>query len=150
MNILILDDQEIIFRAPADYYVEPHDFRGDNVVQVARPDQFFEQFELGYAQWDLIMLDHDLGDPTCSGRDITKCFAEMGNDGRTFSSIEIWITSMNPPAADSMYEDLKRYTDATVWRQPMSRLNDLGISRGGTILPFTQILRRPSGFLVMP
>lgn len=146
MNILILDDQEIIFRAPADYFVDPHDFRNDNVIQVAHPDQFWEMY---YGRhWDIIWLDHDLGNPEYNGRDITKRFAEMGHDGMDLSHLQIWITSMNPVAADAMYTDISHYTNIQVFLRNMSTLHELGISRGGVFTNTHNVLRRPSGFLV--
>lgn len=153
MNILILDDQEIIFRAPADYFVDPHDFRNDNVVQVATQTNFMNMFVIGIAEdgWDMVWLDHDLGVPDSNGRDITKWIAESSFTKEiNVDDIEFWITSMNPHASDAMYRDLDHYTDALVRRYSMSSLGDLGISRGGIINPRTNILRRPSGFLVMP
>jgi hypothetical protein len=152
MNILILDDQEIIFRAPADYFVDPHDFRNDNVIQVATQSNFMNMFINGTPDglWDMVWLDHDLGNPGFNGRDITKWIVEFVHEGNmNVDDIEFWITSMNPHASDAMYKDLDHYTHALVRRYGMSSLGDYGISRGGIINPRTNVLRRPSGFLVM-
>jgi len=55
MNILILDDQEVRHQAFAKVYHE------HNVVSVRYFWEFVEQLK---ANWDLIHLDHDLGDNT--------------------------------------------------------------------------------------
>lgn len=148
MNILILDDQEIIFTAPADYWVEPHDFRSDNVVQVAHPDEFWIMMARTDIEWDLIWLDHDLGDPDYNGRTVTKKLAELGHEGIPFDHLTFWITTMNPHMSQDMYRDLKHYTDAEVIRRPISLLHDLGVNRGGVLINKHDILRRPSGFLI--
>jgi hypothetical protein len=153
MNILILDDQEIIFGAPADYFVDPHDFRNDNVIQVATRDNFMNMFINGTPEgpWDMVWLDHDLGNPEFNGREITKWIAEFVHEGNmNVDNIQFWITTMNPHTSKTMYMDLDHYTDAIVHRYDMSSLRDFGISRGGIINPRYSILRRPSGFLVMP
>lgn len=151
MNILILDDQEIIFTAPADYFVDPHDFRADNVVQVTHPMEFMNFMVNGTLDgpWDMVWLDHDLGTPDYSGRDISKWIAETAhaNEG-IYDDIEFWITTMNPHASKQMYMDIDHYTNAIVHRYDMSSLRDLGISRGGNLVDKHAVLRRPSGFLI--
>lgn len=137
-RILILDDNEIVFGAPENYLVDPRDYRMDDVTQVAHPDLFWQEFDAG--GWDEVWLDHDLG-LTTTGRDVTKRMAELGHDGQSFPML-IVITSMNGVAGDAMEGDLRRYTDATVQRCPISFLSPYGVMRGFNI-PYDEILRNP-------
>lgn len=145
MNILILDDNELIFGAPADYFVDPHDYRRDTIVQTACSETFWEQYYLGPRPcsaegWDEIWLDHDLGDPTDCGRFVTMIFAQQGFNGRHFPEL-FRIISMNHAAAVAMVDDISRFTNAQVARFPVFMLAAYGVSRGDVINPRTTVIR---------
>lgn len=130
MKILILDDNEIIFGAPEDFLIDPHDFREEYVVQVTHPYDFWKEFKK--ESWDEIWLDHDLGDSRMTtGRNVTRKIAEMVHQGFEFSSLFRVIT-MNPSAAVSMMSDL-RTSGVLVVQHPISALSHFGVSRGDVI-----------------
>lgn len=129
MKILVLDDNKLVIRAPADYFVDPHDYRTDVIVQVASRNAFMEMFDLG--DWDSVWLDHDLGDHRFTGRDATKWIYSL--QGLEFHiPAEFVITTMNPAVADSMASDLAN-TGVPVKRIPISHMRDHGIERGDFI-----------------
>lgn len=140
MKILVLDDNELLFTAPASYFIDPHDYRTDTVVQVCHPDAFWDQYETDI--WDEVWIDHDLGNPKFSGRDVTKRYGEMAHAGRKFTE-KIVIITMNPAVADNMGSDiLSQSPGAKVTRCPISFLGDSGVSRGDPIRGLRTVLRR--------
>jgi hypothetical protein len=127
MNILILDDNEIIFTAPADYFVDPHDYRKDTVMQVSHPNFFWDEYYK--MKWDEIWIDHDLGLPTYNGEDVTREIARRWFEGITFEEHFI-VTTMNPVAAKRMMMDLRHFSAKAI---PVSFMQDLGVHRGDLI-----------------
>lgn len=139
MRILILDDNEIIFGAPADYLVDPHDYRNDEVVQVSHPDVFWQVYEEDV--WDEIWLDHDLGLSHFTGRDVTKRFNEMAHAGRRFSST-FYVVTMNPSIATIMISDLRVHPQTLAYFVPFGQFGQLGATRGGRIQNRRKVIRR--------
>lgn len=141
MKILILDDQQIVFRAPESYFVDPHDYRNDQIVQVSHPAYFWEEYEQGQP-WDEIWIDHDLGLPGYSGEDVTREFKRRAFYGETFTA-EVIVTTMNPHAAKRMMLDLNRFGDIRAAARPIGFLEPLGVSRApGHIHDRTKTLTR--------
>lgn len=138
MKILILDDNEIIFGAPEEYYQDPHDYRKDTVVQVSHPNFFWEEFPK--EDWDEIWLDHDLGLPGYNGQDVTREFSRRAFYGEKCRANFI-ILSMNPLAAQRMVSDLHLFS-VNVKAIPISFMGDLGVSRGFLIKDRAATLRR--------
>lgn len=136
MNILILDDNEIEFSAPADYFVDPHDYRLDTVVQVNYPALFWEEYPK--LRWDEIWIDHDLGLLNENGRTITKQIEFKGFHGHVFHE-KFVITTMNPAVQRNMVSDIERYGRVELY--PISFMRDLGVNRG-LVIKEQQVLRR--------
>lgn len=137
MKILILDDNEIVFTAPESFMVDPHDFRLDTIVQVARPSIFWEEYPM--MEWDEVWLDHDLGNPKFNGRTVTKALAELGHEQGRLTPHFVVLT-MNPSAANSMVSDLAPY--ASVRYAPISCYRDCGVNRGLLIRNTRAVLKR--------
>ena len=130
MRILVLDDNLLQVRAPNDYVVEPHDYREDYIVQVARPSVFWDQYYKG--GWDELWLDHDLGKTTYNGRFVSKGLSKLYHEGQPVRE-RILVITMNPIAGDHMISDLTHKTDIRALRWPISILNDNGVTRGDLI-----------------
>lgn len=134
MYILVLDDNELWIRAAEDHFVDPHDFRTDDIVQVACPDTFWQEYyKRDY--WDEVWLDHDLGYHEYSGRTVTLAFY---NDGKVHKARvgKFVVITNNPGAAKTMVSDLE-WTGVTTIACPQSSMTALGIWRGEEI-PFDQ------------
>lgn len=138
MKILVLDDNELIIRAPESYFENPHDYREDDIVQVAGCDAFWFQHKLG--GWDEVWLDHDLGNPMEDGRTVTKQIAELSHMGVRFSETFV-VISMNPVAAQTMVSDLATGGHNKMAYAPISSLGSYGVSRGNHIYDRSAVLR---------
>lgn len=130
MNILVLDDNELVIKAPEDYFVDPHDYRTDTIVQVACPDTFWSEYSKREF-WHQIWLDHDLGHHDYSGRTVTMRFYTEGPVHQDRVGVFYVITN-NPGTAKTMESDLF-YTGVPVVRFPQSSLIRHGIHRGKVI-----------------
>jgi len=141
MRILVLDDNEIIRRAPADYFVDPHDYREDEFVQTMDVKEFVRLFFT--EEWDQVWIDHDLGSGRPTGRDATKDIYNYicGSNRKVKRIGEVWVTTMNPSASNNMVSDLIKcsaYLDYVfkINYVPIGSLHDYGITRGA-LLPWT-------------
>ena len=132
MRILVLDDDQIVVRAPESYYVDPHDYREDEFVQTKDVPVFVHRFFR--EEWDEVWIDHDLGNLVPTGRTATHSinYHMLGADRKPVSNPKILITTMNVSAARTMADDLAR-AGLNVHIVPISFLNGQGISRGEVI-----------------
>lgn len=132
MRILVLDDNEIIRSAPADFFIDPHDYREDEFVQTKDVKEFVRLFFK--EEWDLVWIDHDLSQGQITGRTATKdIYNYMLGSGRQIKRVdEVWVTTMNPSGANAMVSDLQR-CGFKIKAFPITALIDYGISRGQLI-----------------
>lgn len=136
MKILVLDDNEIIRSAPADYFVNAHDYRTDNFTQTRYVEEFLILL-YSHNDWDEVWMDHDLGNPDENGMIAVKAILEnlYVFKRKVPGSPLFVITTMNPAISNRMYDDLASVVH--VIRKSMSSLGDFGISRGNYI-PLSQ------------
>lgn len=132
MRILVLDDNEIVRSAPADYWDDPHDYREDEFVQTKDVKEFVKLFFT--EEWDLVWIDHDLSQGHITGRTATKDIYNymLGSNRKVKRVDEVWVTTMNPSGANAMVSDLVA-CELRVKSAPISALCDYGISRGDHI-----------------
>lgn len=130
MHILILDDNELVFTAPADYFVDPHDYRKDSTVQVATPANFWAEYN-AREYWDEVWLDHDLGHHAYNGKTVTLQFYNDGDIHKDRVGLFRVITN-NPSASKNMATDLVR-TDVEVVCTSQVSMRDWGIHRDDLI-----------------
>lgn len=132
MHILVLDDSEIIRRAPADWFYDPHDYREDEFVHTKDVKEFVRLFFT--EEWDLVWIDHDLSQGHITGRTATKDIYNymLGSNRKVKRVDEVWVTTMNPSGANAMVSDLVA-CGLRVKSAPISALSDYGISRGDYI-----------------
>jgi DNA-binding response OmpR family regulator len=94
-NILVLDD------LGCRHAVIKERYSNHNVVSAYTYDQFVEL--LGTHKWDLILLDHDLGDYEYTGQDAAKHIAKHYSHKET----EITVHSWNPDGSRRMVSILR-------------------------------------------
>ncbi len=129
MRILVLDDQEILRKKPADGY---HDYRDDLFIQTRRVRKFVDRFFREC--WDEVWIDHDLNNPSESGRTATKEIYHymLGSGRKPLSTPDIKIISMNVVGARAMTGDLLACGFRCLYT-PISMYDFAGIERGNTI-----------------
>ena len=120
MRILILDDEQCRHDAFAGSYI------GHDVTHVTTYQSFLHELEMN-SPWDLISLDHDLGEGTggnvyVDGWGVTRFFSgqhasmricELSED---FLPLEVIVHSVNPAGARAMVAALTRRNVAVTWR----------------------------------
>ena len=108
-NIFILDDDRIRIDEFRHYY------KGDLIFIASNTDE--AKALLLNNSFDVIFLDHDLGDNNGCGIDIVDFLI----NNNIHKNTTIYVHSMNPPASTSMYKTLMR-KGFNVWKVPYSRL----------------------------
>lgn len=129
MRILVLDDNEIL-RGEADPGFD--DYRDDVFIQTRNVKQFVDRFFREC--WDQVWIDHDLGDPSQSGRTATKEIYKYirGSGRKMLATPDIRVTTMNPSAAKTMLSDLEQ-CGLPCFYTPISGMGVRGITRGDVI-----------------
>jgi len=145
MNILILDDDDYRHMVFAERYPN------DCVVSVNSYSAFVDQINSN-VKWDLVHLDHDLGDLVegdtyidgwgkkreYNGQHAAKLICEMSDNSLPRSII---IQSVNPDGARAMLSMLQKRGVSTTW-EPFSFEEDMGIEAVGDIQSHAKLPQR--------
>lgn len=126
MRILILDDEQCRHDAFAGAYA------GHDVTHVTTYQSFLHEIEMN-SPWDLVSLDHDLGEATggnvyvdgwgvirfFSGQHASMRICELSED---ILPLEVIVHSVNPEGARAMVANLTRRNVKVTW-QPYNEIS---------------------------